>query len=121
MEARTIVQKLILTGHLNHPEKRWLPDGMAKGCQLCEVFEDLLNQGRWFHAWWVPDDSMFGCTVRYRGDQMGKIERRISRTDGESTAVEIFPTTKDAAESLVMELKEYLGSRLDGVPVLWSA
>jgi len=121
MDEKTLIRKLLLTGHLNVAERRWLPKGQARSSLMAELFEEWLAGGDWFHAWWLPDDSMFGCTIRYRGLGSGQMEMSYEGMEGSWTKRFHHPSLKDAAWSLVREIREQLGPQLDGIPVLWSA
>ncbi len=121
MDEKALIHKLLTTGHLNVFERRWLPDGKARFQMLCEEFEDILQSGEWIHAWWMPDDSMFGCTIELRGDGPGTVLRKDSCLEGERITPLSFASTREAARSFVLEFRELIGNDLDGVPVVWSA
>src|SRR5262245_21339914 len=67
-DENELIRKLVFTGHLNVPERRALTDRNVKARLIYSVLEESLHSGEWFHAWWLPDDSMIGCVIKYRGE-----------------------------------------------------
>ncbi len=73
MDETTLIRKLVFTGHLNVSERKALPGRVAKASLIISAIEEALESGHFFHAWWLPDDSMVGCTIEYRGDGPGRV------------------------------------------------
>jgi hypothetical protein len=114
-------RKLFFTGHVSMPERRALPAGRARASVLRSVVEEELRSGHAFRAWWLPDDSMSGCEIQYRGEAPGRVIWRYSGIDGEQGGVQDHGSTAEAADALVREAREFFGDDIDGVPIDWSA
>jgi hypothetical protein len=120
-DEMALVRNLFLTGHLNVPERKRLPNHVVRASLLRSVVEDLLRAGLPFRAWWLPDDSMIGCVIEFRGSLDGRVEWRYSGIEGERSGVREYGTTHQAAESLLTEARPFFAYGIDGVPIDWSA
>src|SRR5262249_35639285 len=120
-DEREVVRKLVLTGHISVPERKALPGGTAKASVIRSVLEETLASGCPFRAWWLPDDSMVGCEIGYRGIGAGCVEWAYSGAEGERTGVREYSGIAEAAAVLVGEARQFLGRDIDGVPIDWNA
>lgn len=120
-DERKLVGKLVLTGHLSVPERRALPGRAVKASLIRSVLGDLLRSGLPFRAWWLPDDSMVGCDIEYRGAGAGRLEWRYSGIEGERAGVRELGTDARAAEALLAEARPFFGQAIDGVPIDWTS
>jgi hypothetical protein len=63
---------------------RGLVEIVVGGASLIySVLEEALQSGEWFHAWWLPDDSMIGCVINYRGEGSSCVRWTYSGIEGE--------------------------------------
>ncbi|HEV3384148.1 MAG TPA: hypothetical protein VG097_04995 [Gemmata sp.] len=120
-DERELIRKLVFTGHLNVPERRAIPDRKAKASLIYSVIEEGLQSGGWFHAWWLPDDSMIGCDIKYRGDRPSRICWTYSGIEGERSCIREYDSLRRAAESFAEEARQFWGNAIDGVPIDWDA
>jgi hypothetical protein len=120
-DEKELIRKLILTGHLNVPERRALPDRKAKASLIYSVIEEALQSGGWFRAWWLPDDSMIGCEIKYRGDGPTRVCWTYGGIEGERSGVREYDSHRQAAEALAREARPFWGNGIDGVPIDWGA
>jgi hypothetical protein len=120
-DEKELVQKLVFTGHLNVPERRALPKQKAKASLIGSVIEDALQSGEWFHAWWLPDDSMIGCAIKYRGEAPARVYWTYSGIEGERGGVREFSSLREATENLLGKWRQFFGDNIDGVPIDWDA
>jgi hypothetical protein len=116
-----LIRKLVFTGHLNVPERRALPDRKAKASLLHSVIEQALQSAEWFRAWWLPDDSMSGCDIKYRGDGATRVCWTYSGVEGERSGIREYDSFRQAAEALVQEARQSWTNGIDGVPIDWDA
>jgi hypothetical protein len=72
-DEKELIRRLVFAGHISVPERRALPDRKAKVSLIYSVVEEALQSGAWFRAWWLPDDSMIGCEISYRGDDPARV------------------------------------------------
>lgn len=119
-DEKELVRKLVLTGHINVPERKALPGRTAKASLVRSVIEEALRSGHPIHAWWLPDDSMMGCVIEYRGDGHGRVSWTYRGMEGERAGVREFGSPREAAEALVGEARQFLGNGIDGVPIDWA-
>ncbi|MDX2039500.1 MAG: hypothetical protein SFX72_22870 [Isosphaeraceae bacterium] len=112
--------ELIVEGHLDVPKRRALPGGRVKGSVIASVLAQLLRSGSPISAWWLPDDSMIGCVVSYRGCPDGRVEWSYSGVEGELAGIREFATLDAAVVWLVDQIRSHLGAAIDGIPVDWS-
>jgi hypothetical protein len=120
-DEKELIRKLVFTGHLNVPERRALPDRKAKASLIYSVIEEALESGEWFWAWWLPDDSMIGCQIKYRGDGPTRVCWTYSGIEGERSGVTDYNSYRGAAEALAREARQFWGKGIDGVPIDWDA
>jgi len=120
-DEKELVRKLVFTGHISVPERKALPGGTAKASLIQSVVEETLRSGRPFRAWWLPDDSMIGCEINYRGEGLGWVGWTYSGIEGERIGAEKYGSTHKAAEALTRELRQFLGDNIDGIPIDWTA
>lgn len=120
-EEKELVRKLVLTGHLNVPERKALPGRAARASLIRQVVEDALRSGQPFRAWWLPDDSMIGCEIVYRGGGAGLVCGTYSGIEGESSGVRDFGSLAEAAAALIREARPFFGEGIDGVTIDWTA
>jgi hypothetical protein len=120
-DEKELVRKLVFTGHLSVPERKALPGGTAKASLIRSVVEEALRSGGPFRAWWLPDDSMIGCEMEYRGDGHGRVGWTYRGIEGERSGVREYGSPREAAESLVGQARQVLGDSIDGVPIDWTA
>ena len=86
------------------------------------VFEEMLQSGEWFHAWWMADDSMMGCVILFRGEGPTRVHRSYSGMEGKASCVEEFRSHRQAAETLAQQARQLCWSNdIDGVPIDWNA
>ena len=119
-EEKELVRKLVFAGHLNVPERRALPGRSVPAGLIRSVVEDALRSGVPFRAWWLPDDSMVGCEVVYRGDPQGRVSWAYSGIEGERTGIREYGSVAEAAAALVGEARPFWGEGIDGVPIDWT-
>jgi hypothetical protein len=112
---------LVFAGHLSVPERKALPDRMAKASLIRSVIKDGLRSGEWFTAWWMPDDSMIGCEIRFRGDDGTQIHWAYSGIEGDRSGVRKYDSHGQAAEALVREARPFWRNGIDGVSIDWDA
>lgn len=120
-DEKELVRKLVVTGHLNVPERRALPDRKVKASLIYSVLEEALVSGEWFHAWWLPDDSMIGCVIKYRGEGPRRVRWTYSGIEGGRGQVREFLSRRQTAETLAREARPFWGNSIDGVPIDWDA
>jgi hypothetical protein len=120
-DERELVRKLVFTGHLSVPERKALAARVARANLIRSVVEEALRSGKPFHAWWLPDDSMIGCAIEFRGETPGRVWGSYRGIEGDSTGVREFDSFAEAAETLVRDAKPFWGASIDGVPIDWSA
>ena len=120
-DERELVRRLVLTGHISVPERKALPGGTANASVIRSVIEEMLASGRPFRAWWLPDDSMAGCEIGYRGIGAGCVEWAYNGTEGKRTGVREYSGDAEAAAALVGEARQFLGRDIDGVAIDWNA
>ncbi len=120
-DERELIRKLVFTGHLNVPERRALPGRKAKASLVYSVIEEALQSGEWFRAWWLPDDSMIGCVIQYRGDGPTRVGWAYGGVQGERGGVREYGSRREAAEALAGEARQFWGDGIDGVPIDWDA
>jgi hypothetical protein len=120
-DEKELIHKLVLTGHLNVPERRQLPDRKAKLSLIVTVLEEALQSKEWFTAWWLPDDSMIGCQITYRGDGPTRLCWHYSGIEGERDAVRDFESYRQAAEAIIQEARPFWSNNLDGILIDWAA
>jgi hypothetical protein len=116
-----LIRKLVFTGHLTVPERQALPQRKAKASFIRLVIEEALQSEEWFHAWWLPDDSMIGCSIMYRGEAPARVCWTYSGIEGERSGVREYSSYRVAAETLLGEWRPCLGDDIDGVPIAWGA
>ncbi len=116
-----LVRKLLHTGHINVPERRALPGGRARASLIVSAIEEGLQSGHPLRAWWMPDDSMIGCQIEYRGIAPGRVDWRYSGIEGKLTSSREYPSMREAAEAIAREARTLLGDHIDGVPIDWDA
>ena len=121
MDEKALTRKLVLTGHLNVSERKALPGHKARASVIYAVVEEALASGRYFRAWWLPDDSMVGCRIDYRGDGPGRICWRYTGIEGERTWAREYNSWQEAAVALVRDDWRFFGGEIDGVPIDQSA
>lgn len=119
-DEKELVRKLVFTGHLNVPERKALPGRRVKGSLIRAVVAEALWSGRPFRAWWMPEDSMIGCVIEFRGDGPGRVAWTYDGIEGKQAGTREHPSTEAAAEALVLEARQLLGDAIDGVPVDWA-
>ncbi len=120
-DEKELTRKLVFTGHLSVPERRALPGRKAKASLIRSVVEDAMRSGRFFRAWWLPDDSMAGCEIEYRGEGTGRICWTYTGIEGERFGVREYGSDREAAEALVREARPFWDNGIDGVPIDWDA
>ena len=120
-EERELVRKLILTGHLNVPERKLLPGRIVRSSQIRAVLGELLQSGSPFRAWWLPDDSMVGCVIEYRGAATGRVEWKYRGIEGDRTVIREFETDDQATEFVLAAAKPLFGQAIDGIPIDWNS
>jgi hypothetical protein len=120
-DEKRLIHKLIFAGHLDVPERRALTDRRVKASLSNSVLEDALRSGEWLHAWWLPDDSMIGCVIKYRGEGSRRVRWGYSGIEGEGGQVREFQSHRQAAETLAQEARPFWGNSIDGVPIDWDA
>jgi hypothetical protein len=119
-DEREIVRKLVLTGHLSVPERKLLPGRAVKASLIRSVIEETLQSGSTFRAWWLPDDSMVGCEIEYRGTASGWVEHHYRGIEGERAGVREYENVAQAAAALLVEAQPFFGQAIDGVPIDWA-
>jgi len=119
-DEKELIHKLVFSLHLSVPERNALPEQKARASLICLVLEEALQSGRWFHAWWLPDDSMIGCEIKYRGDGAGQVCWTYSGIEGNQSGVRAYISSRVAAQALMEELRRFTGNAIDGVPIDWS-
>ena len=117
MDETALIRKLVFTGHLSVSERKALPGRVAKASLIISAIEEALESGHFFHAWWLPDDSMVGCTIEYRGDGPGRRCGRYSGIEGDRTWVKDYDSFHEASASLVRDDWRYFGGTIDGVTI----
>jgi hypothetical protein len=118
MDTETeLIRKLVFTGHLNVPERKALPSRTAKLSLLHRAMVEALQSGESFQAWWVPDDSMIGCQVMYRGDGPSRVCWTYDGIEGQRNGVTQYDSYKQAAETLIQDIRKCWGDAIDGVPI----
>src|SRR6476620_7972107 len=93
---KELIRKLVFTGHLNIHERKLLPDRTAKGSLIYSVIEEALRAGEWFSAWWMPEDSMIGCEIRFRGDGPTRVSWTYSGIEGNLAGVREYDSYRAA-------------------------
>jgi len=116
-----LIRKLVLTGHLNVPERQALPQRKANASLILAVIEELLQTGDSFRAWWLPDDSMIGCTIIYRGEAPGRVSWTYRGIEGERGGSREYSSLPVAARQLLDEWRPWFGNNVDGIPIDWDA
>lgn len=111
---KELIRKLLVTGHLNVPERRALPCHRAKASLIHATIEEALQSGEWFWAWWFPDDSMIGCSIRFRGDGPTRISWTYSGIEGKRSGDREYKSYRHAAQAIVQEAKQFWGDGIDG-------
>ena len=119
--AKDLIRKLVFGGHLSVPERKTLPDKKAKASLICSVIEEALRSEEWFCAWWMPEDSMIGCEIRFRGDGPGRVHWTYSGIEGDRTGLRVYDSHRHAAEALAMEARQFWRNGIDGVFIDWDA
>jgi hypothetical protein len=120
-DERGLVRKLVLTGHLGVPERKLLPGQAVKASLIRSVIEETLRSGAPFRAWWLPDDSMVGCEIEYRGTASGRVEWQYRGIEGQRAGVREYATVAQAAAALLAEAQPLFGQAIDGVPIDWAS
>jgi hypothetical protein len=120
-DVKELTRKLVFTGHLNVPERRALPNRKVEASLIYSVLEEALQSGEWLHAWWLPDDSMIGCVIKYRGEGPTRVRWTYSGIEGERDHVREFLSHREAAQTLAREARPFWGNGIDGVPIDWDA
>jgi hypothetical protein len=118
---KELIRKQVFAGHLNVPERKTLPEQKAKASLISSVIEEALQSRGWFRAWWLPDDSMVGCEIEYRGDSSGRISWRYSGIESDRAGIREYGGAGEAAGALVRELRQFVGDDIDGVLIDWTA
>ena len=120
LTERELVEKLVVKGHLNVPERRQLPAGLAKASLVREAILGKLWSTGWFPPDWRPEmqyhggliERLAGGACRLHWKYEIGIERYGSHT-------EQFPSAAAAAEAWLRHT--YGGDDIDGVPIDWTA
>jgi hypothetical protein len=118
---RELIRKLVFTGHITVSERKPLPNRKARGGLISSVIEDALKSGDWFWVWRLPDDSMAGCEVSYRGDGPTRVCWRYRGVEGEREGVWEYDSHHQAVAAILREAQECWGNGIDGVPIDWDA
>jgi hypothetical protein len=84
------------------------------------VVEDALWSRVPFRAWWLPDDSMVGCEVVYRGEPQGCVSWEYRGIEGARAGTRIYGSVAEAAAALVVEARPFWGEGIDGVAIDWT-
>jgi hypothetical protein len=119
-DERGLVRKLVLTGHLSVPERKLLPGRAVKASLIRSVIEEALRSATPFRAWWLPDDSMVGCEIQYRGTASGRVEHHYRGVEGERSGVRQYENVAQAAAALLVEAQPFFVQAIDGVPIDWA-
>ena len=115
-----LVRKLVIKQHLNVPDRRALPGGMARFSLLCAAAEEAVVQHGWLPIDWRPDDAFSGGLVEYRSDgtcrTYWKSEAACMRY--ELQAVRDYATAHEAVKEW---LQTMFPEGIDGIPIDWAA
>ncbi len=117
MYEKALIHKLVFTGHLTVSERKALPGRAAKASLILTAIEEALESGQFFHAWWLPDDSMVGCTIEYRGDGAGRVIWKYNGIEGKRNWAKQYASFHEASVDLVSNDWRFFDGAIDGVPI----
>jgi hypothetical protein len=120
-DEKGLTRKLLLTAHLNVPERRALPGGRVRASVLRSIVEETLQAGQPFTAWWLPDDSFRGCNIQYRGQGQGRLGWDYSGIEGELTGTRDYGSESGVVAAILLEIRQLLGDAIDGMPIDWAS
>jgi hypothetical protein len=115
----SLIYKLATTWHLNVPERRALPGGVARGNLVIAAIQQVVESEGWFPAHWRPHELFDGGLIELREDGSCRIywKTEVSYSHYDLTSVQDFGSARDAAEAFA---KKFFGESIDGIPLDWS-
>ena len=95
-----LVRKLVIQQHLNVPDRRVLPGGVARFSSLCVAAEEAVVHHGWPTLDWRPDDAFSGGLIEYRSDGTCRTywKSEVSYQRNELQAVRDFATPREAVK-----------------------
>ena len=119
-DEKSLIRKLVTAWHLNVPEGRALPGGMARVSLVIAVIQEALESEGWFPPGCRPDDQFNGGLIEGRADGSCRIywNAEVSMLRFATISIEEYHSTREAVEAYVK--KSWAGD-IDGVSLDWTA
>ena len=114
-----LIEKLLTRGHLNVPERSWLPERKARGSLIKTIIANHLLEDDWFPKMWRPEQlgsrsvierTASGFRVHVSAE-CGVMRYAMVRVTDHASVL-------DAAEDWT---KSMYGDDIDGVQIDWKA